>query len=460
VAEYFFQEKTGELLAGHKKGGVFLFRRSLFNFSVEKKRETPMDFTKIASRLRAKVARFSGELSKRLGKTATRFVTEAVYGIMASQSVLLTEIGRTLDEDVSLKKIEERFCRQLGKPGLWYQIHRSLLEQASNKIKDDTLLVLDISDIRKKYAEKMEYVAPVRDGSEKVIGRGYWTCNVIGTDLESNQVIPLYHSLYSQDSPEFSSENAEILKAVTVIGKQIGKRGVWVMDRGADRGHLYRQLLKEEYRFIIRLVGTRDLMYCHRKVNALSLALSCPCPYSETVVRIKEGREKPFHLHYGYVPVRLPEHPDSPLWMLVVKGFGRKPLMILTTEPLRRSQKVLRRILSAYIRRWSVEETIRFVKQTYDLENIRVLRYVCLKNMMVLVLMVFYFLAVVLDTNQKLKLLAGHVLDSAKRVFGIPDFKYYALGDGICAIFRRNPGKIVPKPKKPPGAWQITLKFT
>ena len=79
---------------------------------------------------------------------------------------------------------------------------------------------------------------------------------------------------------------------------------------------------------------------------------------------------------------------------------------------------------------------------------------------MALILMVYYFMAVVLDTNQKLKLLTRHVLDSAKRVFGIPDFKYYAVGSGICAISRRNPGKIVPKPKKSLGSWQIALKFT
>jgi hypothetical protein len=46
--------------------------------------------------------------------------------------------------------------------------------------------------------------------------------------------------------------------------------------------------------------------------------------------------------------------------------------------------------------------------------------------MMALLLIAFHFLAVVLDTGQKLKILAGHILRSAKRVFGIPDFKYYA----------------------------------
>ncbi len=47
--------------------------------------------------------------------------------------------------------------------------------------------------------------------------------------------------------------------------------------------------------------------------------------------------------------------------------------------------------------RWSIEKTIRFIKQTYDLENIRVLKYVRLQNMMALLLAVFYFVAVILD---------------------------------------------------------------
>jgi hypothetical protein len=46
-----------------------------------------------------------------LDKTAKRFVGEAVYGIMASQSVMLTEIRRQQESGISLKKIEERFSR-------------------------------------------------------------------------------------------------------------------------------------------------------------------------------------------------------------------------------------------------------------------------------------------------------------------------------------------------------------
>jgi hypothetical protein len=61
---------------------------------------------------------------------------------------------------------------------------------------------------------------------------------------------------------------------------------------------------------------------------------------------------------------------------------------------------------------------------------------------MTLFLAVFYFVAVIQDQNQKLTIMAGLVLKSAKRVFGIPDFKYYALVDGLSNIFSRFPGPL------------------
>jgi hypothetical protein len=50
-----------------------------------------------------------------------------------------------------------------------------------------------------------------------------------------------------------------------------------------------------------------------------------------------------------------------------------------------------------------------------------------------------FFTAVVLGTKMKLSILASHVLKAAKRLFGIPDFRYYALSDGIREILSRFP---------------------
>jgi hypothetical protein len=402
-----------------------------------------MNFSQIANKLRNKITKFSGILSADLDKTCRRFIQEAVYGIIASQSVMLTEIGRQLESSVSLKKTVERFSRQLIKPQIWERQHKRLLAMAGKQVKDRTLLILDLSDLKKKYAEKMEYLATVRDGSEDgEYVDGYWTNQVIAAEVGSNEIIPLYHALYSQTSTDFVSENEEIIKAMDLVGNAAQNRGIWVIDRGADRASLFDSLLKNKRDFIIRIKNNRDLVHDGKAIRSLWLAHACRLPHNKTIVRIIHGEEKSFPLNYGCMRVYLPDSKDS-LTMVVVKGFSSQPMILLTSLKVNPTQKDIWFIVEAYIKRWSIEETIRFIKRSYDLENIRVLKYTRLQNMMALVLVVFYFVAVILDQSQKLTIMTGHVLRSAKRVFGIPDFKYYALGDGLSKIFSQYPGKLL-----------------
>ena len=44
----------------------------------------------------------------------------------------------------------------------------------SQRVRPNTVLALDLSDIRKKYARKMEYLATVHDGSRGELHQGYW----------------------------------------------------------------------------------------------------------------------------------------------------------------------------------------------------------------------------------------------------------------------------------------------
>lgn len=418
-----------------------------------------MNYSLIATKLRNKISRFSGELSKNLDKTCQRFIRESIYGILSQESVMLTEIGRSLNSIVSLKKVEERFCRQLAKPQIQQALHHQIARHASSQITEDSLLMLDISDVKKKYAQAMEYLARVRDGSSAngELVNGYWTVNVISTHLNSQHLIPLYHGLYSQYAPGFESENDEILDAIDHISQYTSNRGTWVIDRGGDRERIYLPLLRKKRQFIIRLVGNRHLIKGNKVASALSLAHDCSCPYSELIVKVKHGKEEKHLISYGYVPVRLPQKQTVQLYMLVVKGFGKQPMMLLTTLELRRNRRVLSKILQSYIKRWSIEETIRYLKQSYDFENIRVLTYTRLRNMAAILLAALYFITTVIDSSSKLKILASHLLQSAKRVFGIPDFKYYALSDGLFNVFKNCPGTITPPKKKPPG--QIQMDF-
>jgi hypothetical protein len=143
--------------------------------------------------------------------------------------------------------------------------------------------------------------------------------------------------------------------------------------------------------------------------------------------------------------------------MVVVKGFGSEPMMLLTTEEVRKKRQRLWWFVEAYITRWRIEETIRFVKQSYKLEDIRVLTYDRLRNMMGLVLAASYFAAVYLGFRAKMEILVTHVLKASKRIFGIPDFRYYAIADGIRELLSRYNKGIVKFPMRITHCKQLAL---
>jgi hypothetical protein len=398
-----------------------------------------MDTSKTARNLRKRIARFSGDLSKGLCRRGQAFVNDMVYGMQAAESVVLTEIGRTLEESSTLKKTEERLSRNLQRPELEKIVQHNVLRMAKHHIGKDTLLLVDPSDLSKKYAKKMEFLGTVRDGSTGDLGQGYHTMHIVGAELDSKRIVPLYQRLWSCDAPGFESENAEILRGVDAVMEHVGHNGIFVYDRGGDRINLFAPFLERKARFLVRLIGNRHLIYNKQKMLASDVADLCPCPFAKSIVRIDGEKEKRYELKFGFRKVRLPDRTE-PLYLLVIHGFGNQPSMFLTTEPLRRSFKCLWRFVRMYTKRWSIEETIRYVKTCYDLENVRVLNYQGLQNIMPLLLAVMFFCACILDTDQRLRIMANHIEKAAKRVFGIPDFKYYALADGLRALFSRHPG--------------------
>ena len=413
----------------------------------------------IGRKLRQQIHYFSGELCKGMGSISSRFTEEAIFGISSSGSVRLTEIGRALEEDIPLHATHKRLSRNLADKNLEHNIGNKVLRFGSKRIKTDTLLIVDPSDIQKKYAKRMQYLAEVRDGSQDTIGNGYSLCEVVGCEVGSNEITPLAQELWSPKAPDYISDNDQVLSLVDRVRQSTGGKGIIVYDRGGDRRRMLVPWTRDNTcRYLIRQRGDRHLLYKKKARSVLELAVLCKTPYASTIFREKEGTEKTYFIEFGHLPVRLPECPERPLWLVVIKGFGKKPLMILTTEPMRRNRNVLWWTVEAYLTRWKVEDTIRFVKQSYDFEDIRVLTYDRLKNMAALVLAASYFTAVWLGTRTKLNILAMHAMKAAKRLFGIPDFRYYALADGIKAIFKRiGKGPLYPRGYKPTPSPQLTL---
>lgn len=83
-----------------------------------------------------------------------------------------------------------------------------------------------------------------------------------------------------------------------------------------------------------------------------------------------------------------------------------------------------------YWTKWKIEETFRFVKRSYNLEDIRGMKYRRMKNLVVLVTAA-YFAATFLGQKMKLRIRTEKLLVVSQRFFGILPFRFYALADGI-----------------------------
>ena len=330
------------------------------------------------------------------------------------------------------------------------------MQWAAGRIDRETLLVVDPTDISKPYAKKMQYLALVRDGSEGKIREGYWCCQVVGAWRHSAQVLPLYQELYSQQAPDFVSENEEIVQAIRRVSRAAPGRGTWVMDRGGDREEILKELMQRELRFLIRQRGDRHLGWGRQWLSVERIAAACRRRYRETIVKEDPQGEKVYHLDFGSQRVRLPGF-DRPLSLVVVDGFGVRPLMLLTSMPVSRSRKSLWRVVESYLSRWRVEETIRFIKQSYGLEDIRLLSYERLRSMATLVMAVAYFACVDLGRVVKLKILLQHIYRAAKRIYGIPEFRFYAIADGVKQVLFARPIGIAASLPVPPPLHQTLL---
>jgi hypothetical protein len=325
----------------------------------------------------------------------------------------------------------------------------------STRVQPNTVLALDLSDIRKEYAQKMEHLATVRDGSTGELHQGYWLCDVTAAEVNGSEIVPLYQKLFSVEAKDFTSENAEVLAAIDLVRTHTQGRGIWTIDRGGDRKKLLEPLLDRGERFVIRSTGKRTVIDRRRLQGSVAeVAGRCRLRHQARIIKIQDGQEKTYELRYGAEPIGLPGHSEE-LGLVVVAGFGKEPLMLLTNLPVAaRDSQSLWWIVQIYLTRWKIEETFRFVKQSYNLEDIRVMKYQRLKNLVVLVTAVAYFAATFLGQQMKLRILCEKLLIISQRFFGIPPFRFYALADGIRKLLSQT---TLSPPETPPASMQLEL---
>ncbi|MFQ5519048.1 MAG: hypothetical protein ACE5E3_03505, partial [Mariprofundus sp.] len=82
-----------------------------------------------------------------LSKPVNKLIGEAVYGILSSGSLKMSEIARALKEDVDLHHTSKRLSRMLVKHKLQKKIETEVLSRMKSKLHDNMVLAIDPGDL-------------------------------------------------------------------------------------------------------------------------------------------------------------------------------------------------------------------------------------------------------------------------------------------------------------------------
>ena len=388
------------------------------------------NYTTLNSNLKRGILKFSEKISKKFSRPVMKFICNMIYGILSSKSCLLSEIARNLNEKISLRKTVTRLSRNLNDFDGGEELFQEYLKSIKNRYNDKSVLIIDGSDITKPASTKLEGLCEVRDGSTGEIGTGYHT---LGAAVLSDRKLPygVYSRIYSSKEKDFTSEDNENLKCFEFLSKHFSKSNIRTMDRGFDCNKYYEYFIKHNEKFIIRAKKNRNVIYKNSTVNILELANRFKGKY-KLEYRDKSGMKRSVKI--SIIPIRLCEFRKTELNLVVVYGFGKTPMMLITN--LKSDDKRLcTAVCKVYLMRWRIEEYFKFKKQSFDFENLRVQSLKSIRNLDLLLTITIGYVAELSGKSENIKLRA-EIIEVSKRLFGVPSFVYYAVSDGIFEILK------------------------
>jgi hypothetical protein len=382
---------------------------------------------------------FLKEISQNLSVPDKKFLRDSLIGLVRCGNPIVCQMARHLPNQRTaflsrLDRLEthlvkaSRFDNQIKGvlPPVWLPF-----------IQEDTPVILDLSDVAKPYAKKMDYLATVRDGSTGALVNGYWLVELYVSPSRKNP-IPVLLEPFSHEEPSNAGQNPVVLEAVHKLFELTGKRGVLVIDRGFDGWVMFEEWLDHQYRFVARLVGTRHLLRisggsesCPMEqgmpIRAEQLAEQTPTPHRFAKLIKRHGRPAIRLTQIGWVKVRLPGRPES-LTVVVSRMAGQdKPMMLLTNLRVEDS-KDAKRVVRFYLRRWECEEAIRFLKSQVHIEKIRTFRWSAIRRLVLLAVLVMIYLGRLVEAYPPL---CDRLVGLSQPLPDKPDFLSYRLLGGL-----------------------------
>ena len=323
------------------------------------------NFTTNTYEMKREILNFSEKIAKKLSKSEKKFIQDIEYGIAASGSCLISDISRSLNEDIKLKNTIERLCDNLNSFDDTETLYNNYIEEIGDIYGKEPVVLFDDSDISKVYGKKFEDLDDVIDASsqDKKVTKGYHVCEATILTEKENQLISVYSQIYSCKSKDFKSMNDYTFKSIETAKKVLSRKFTGVFDYDDNKIIDY---MDDNY-FVIRMNDRRVFLFKGKKKNVYEEAKKRKGKIRMTLW-FDDNEE--YEVYISHTKVTLP-HNGKDYELVFCYGLSEeRPLILLTNRKIHSKDDVIK-VVRLYFSRWRIEEYFRAKKQEYKFENIR-----------------------------------------------------------------------------------------
>jgi len=324
-----------------------------------------------------------------------RAMAELTIGIVWTGSVQLSNAARRFARTPGeLEHAVKRLSEHLADP---HWDHRewaaAVLAEQARHVKDQDLIPLDATELAKPYAHHLQHQCIVRDASRPgdPLVAGYWCWGAYHWSVRHHTLSALMLRLYSPRQPRYLSENDLILRWMWTLRAALAGRGIWLIDRGADRPEILSGLLQVQKRWIVRLREDRALIGPDGTLRSTG-------QWADWALAHRPPRGNAVTLPVSLPVDQVPQHGPSPALHLVVPVYSfirnRKPdRWTLLTCGLIGRHVGPRQVRYDYALRWRAEDAKRFLGQIWHVERFLTRSFLALERMLWCVVLAGGFLA-------------------------------------------------------------------
>lgn len=379
--------------------------------------------------MKREILTFSNNLTKGLHIPKRKFIADMSYGMLASNSCLLSDIADTLHEEAKKKNTIERLSLNLAK-GIPARLVSNYLARAKSLASSDPVVHIDDTDIVKPDGRRFEGIGIVRDGSESsseksVFKKGYHVTEACAMTQDGHPV-SIFSKIHSSHEKGYSSSNSITFQAIE-RSVQLFKKATFVMDRGYDDNKMISKLEGLGQDYVIRLTKRRKLFLRNRWVSATELCGRRKGKIKEKV--FYDGKNHDAYLSHVKVQVTASRKDVN---LILVYGISESPMILLTSREIKSKKDVLG-IARLYFSRWRIEEYFRAKKQIFRFEGFRVRGMSAIRSLNFLITLCMTFLAhmSMKKNDNSLKVKIQHTAAPLKQKVR---FHYYRIAKGISGI--------------------------